>query len=140
MYKVDCVTAQKTDTITQAINDRIATLVGSGYRIMNVYPVTIGDSRYVSAIINYETAPASEAQYVTIDALNGMLTTYAQKSDIPKVPTKLSAFTDDVGYAKKTDIPAVPTIPTKVSQLANDSGYITRSTADGLYAPKTSGT
>ena len=140
MYKVDCVTAQKTDTMTQAINDRIATLVGSGYRIMNVYPVTIGDSRYVSAIINYETAPASEAQYVTIDALNGMLTTYAKKSDIPRMPTKLSELTNDVGYAKKTDIPTMPTVPTKVSQLTNDSGYITRSTADSLYALKSSET
>ena len=138
MYKVDCVTAQKTDTLTQAINDRITHWVGSGYRITNVYPVTIGDSRYVSAIINYETAPASEAQYVTIDALNGMLTTYAQKSDIPKVPTKLSAFTNDVGYAKKTDIPTTPTVPTKVSQLTNDAGYITRAAADGLYEPKSS--
>ena len=137
MYKVDCVTAQKTDTLAQAINDRITTLVGSGYKIMNVYPVTIGDSRYVAAIINYETSPASEAQYVTIDALNGMLTTYAKKSDIPTVPTKLSALANDVGYAKKTDIPAVPT---KVSQLTNDSGYITRSTADGLYVSKTEGT
>lgn len=140
MYKVDCVTAQKTDTMTQAINDRIATLVGSGYRIMNVYPVTIGDSRYVAAIINYETAPASEAQYVTIDALNGMLTTYAKKSDIPRMPTKLSELTNDVGYAKKTDIPTIPTVPTKVSQLTNDSGYITRSTADSLYALKSSET
>lgn len=140
MYKVDCVTAQKTDTMTQAINDRIATLVGSGYRVMNVYPVTIGDSRYVAAIINYETAPASEAQYVTIDALNGMLTTYAKKSDIPRMPTKLSELTNDVGYAKKTDIPTMPTVPTKVSQLTNDSGYITRSTADSLYALKSSET
>ena len=140
MYKVDCVTAQKTDTMTQAINDRIATLVGSGYRIMNVYPVTIGDSRYVAAIINYETAPAPEAQYVTIDALNGMLTTYAKKSDIPRTPTKLSELTNDVGYAKKTDIPTTPTVPTKVSQLTNDSGYITRSTADSLYALKSSET
>lgn len=139
MYKVDCVTAQKTDTLTQAINNRITTLVGSGYKILNVYPVTIGDSRYVSAIINYETAPASEAQYVTIDALNHMLTTYAKKSDIPTVPTKLSALANDVGYAKKTDIPTIPAVPTKVSQLTNDSGYITRSTADGLYVSKTGG-
>lgn len=137
MYKVDCVTAQKTDTLAQAINNRITTLVGFGYKIMNVYPVTIGDSRYVAAIINYETSPASEAQYVTINALNGMLTTYAKKSDIPTVPTKLSALANDVGYAKKTDIPAVPAVPTKVSQLTNDSGYITRSTADGLYVSKT---
>ena len=55
---------------------------------------------------------------MTIDTLNGMLTT----------------------YAKKTDIPTAPTVPTKVSQLTNDSGYITRSTADSLYALKSSGT
>lgn len=115
MFKVDCVTAQKPEAMTKAVNDTISTLTSSGYKILNVYPVTIGDSRYVSAIINYETEPTSEAQYVTIDALNGMLTTYAKKSDIPAVPTK-------------------------VSQLTNDSGYITRSTADGLYAPKTGGT
>ena len=118
MFKVDCVTAQKPEAMTKAVNDTISTLTSSGYKILNVYPVTIGDSRYVSAIINYETAPASEAQYVTIDALNGMLTT----------------------YAKKSDIPSVPAVPTNVSQLTNDSGYITRSTADGLYVSKTDGT
>ena len=101
MFKVDCVTAQKPEAMTKVVNDTISTLTSSGYKILNVYPVTIGDSRYVSAIINYETAPASEAQY---------------------------------------DIPEVPTVPTKVSQLTNDSGYITRSTADGLYVSKTDGT
>ena len=99
MFKVDCVTAQKPEAMTKAVNDTISTLTSSGYKILNVYPVTIGDSRYVSAIINYETAPTSETQYVT-----------------------------------------VPTVPTKVSQLTNDSGYITRSTADGLYVSKTDGT
>lgn len=138
MFKVECVAAQKPDTMTKAVNDTISTLTSSGYKILNVYPVTIGDSRYVSAIINYETAPASEAQYVTIDALNGMLTTYAKKSDVPRVPTKMSELTNDVGYAKKTDVPTMPTVPTKVSQLANDSGYITRAAADGLYEPKSS--
>lgn len=138
MFKVEYVTAQKPDTMTKAVNDTISTLTSFGYRILNVYPVTIGDSRYVSAIINYETAPVSEAQYVTIDALNGMLTTYAKKSDIPRVPTKLSELTNDIGYAKKTDIPTMPTVPTKVSQLTNDSGYITRATADRLYRPKSS--
>ena len=118
MFNVDCVTAQKPDTMAQAINDKISTLTNSGYKVLNVYPITIGDSRYVSAIINYDTAPTSDAQYVTTDTLDRTLAT----------------------YAKKSDIPTVPTVPTKVSQLTNDSGYITRSTADGLYAPKTGGT
>ena len=114
MFKVDCVTAQKPDTMAQAINDKISTLTSSGYKVLNVYPITIGDSRYVSAIINYDTVPASDTQYVTTDTLNNTLATYAKKSDIP-------------------------TVPTKVSQLTNDSGYITRSTADGLYVSKTDG-
>lgn len=82
------------------------------------------------------------------------LSSYAKKSDIPTVPTKTSELTNDSGfitgvdlsdyatttqlatkldataytptdlssYAKKTDIPSVPT---KTSQLTNDSGYIT---------------
>lgn len=114
MYKVDRVTSQKPDTMAQAINDKISTLTSSGYKVLNVYPITIGDSRYVSAIINYDTAPASDVQYVTTDTLNNTLATYAKKSDIP-------------------------TVPTKVSQLTNDSEYITRSAADGLYAPKAGG-
>lgn len=93
MFKVECVTAQKPDAMTKAVNDTISTLTSSGYKILNVYPITIGDSRYVSAIINYETAPASGTQKV----------------------------------------------PTKTSELINDSGYITRSTADGLYVSKASG-
>ncbi|MCQ2464674.1 MAG: right-handed parallel beta-helix repeat-containing protein [Oscillospiraceae bacterium] len=58
---------------------------------------------------------------------------YATKSEIPKIPTKVSDFQNDAGYltqhqdlseyAKKTDIPAVPT---KTSQLQNDSGFLTK--------------
>ena len=53
MFKVDCVTAQKPEAMMKAVNDTISTMTSSGYKILNVYPVTIGDSRYVSAIINY---------------------------------------------------------------------------------------
>ena len=86
MFKVDCVTAQKPDTMAQAINDKISALTSSGYKVLNVYPITIGDSRYVSAIINYDTSPTSDTQYVTIDTLNRTLAAYAKKSDIPTLP------------------------------------------------------
>ena len=43
---------------------------------------------------------------------------YAKKSDIPTVPTKTSQLTNDSGYITSSSI------PTKVSQLTNDSGYI----------------
>ena len=35
--------------------------------------------------------------------------TIAKKKDIKDIPKKLSAFTDDVGYALESDIPTVPT-------------------------------
>lgn len=40
------------------------------------------------------------------------------------IPTKTSQLSNDSGYVKATDI---PTVPTKTSQLQNDSGYITSS-------------
>ena len=115
-----------------------------------------------------------EAGYVKTDTLTTTLTSYAKKTDIPSVPTKLSELINDSGfittytetdpvwtsekvnyytkdeingknyltehqsladyvktealtttltsYAKKTDIPSVPT---KLSELINDSGFIT---------------
>ena len=123
---------------------------------------------------NYLTEHQSLADYVKAEALTTTLTSYAKKTDIPSVPTKLSELTNDSGYittytetdpvwnseksnyytkteinnknyltehqsladyvktealtttltsyAKKTDIPSVPT---KLSELTNDSGYIT---------------
>lgn len=44
----------------------------------------------------------------------------ANEEDIPTVPTDVSAFNNDAGYAKKTELPA------KTSDLTNDSGYITK--------------
>ena len=40
------------------------------------------------------------------------------------IPTKTSQLSNDSGYVKASDI---PTVPTKTSQLQNDSGYITSS-------------
>lgn len=61
---------------------------------------------------------------------------YAKKTEIPTVPTKTSDLQNDSGFITSAAIPAVPT---KVSQLQNDSGFIT-STAianklAGLSAP-----
>ena len=44
---------------------------------------------------------------------------------IPTVPTKTSELTNDSGYITADDIPTIPTVPTKVSELTNDAGYIT---------------
>ena len=43
---------------------------------------------------------------------------------LPTIPSKTSDLTNDSGYITSADIPA---IPTKTSQLTNDSGFITSS-------------
>ena len=45
----------------------------------------------------------------------------ATQSDIPTVPTNVSAFNNDAGYIT---ISAVPTVPTHLSAYVNDMGYI----------------
>lgn len=143
-----------TSGLQQKVNDQCKSLVQSGYEILNVFPITIGDSRYVAAMIVYETTPAKKEEYVTVTNLNDKLAAYATvtdmnqralKTDIPKVPTSISSFTNDSGYitvsalegyAKKTDIPTIPKVPTKVSELTNDKGYITKSEADSSYQAK----
>ena len=47
---------------------------------------------------NYLTEHQSLADYVKTEALTTALTTYAKKTDIPSVPTKLSELTNDSGY------------------------------------------
>ena len=46
------------------------------------------------------------------------------KADINQVPTKTSELTNDSGFITSSDIPS---IPTKTSELTNDSGFITSS-------------
>lgn len=65
----------------------------------------------------------------------------ADKSEIPTVPTKLSAFENDVGYLKEhqslDDYALKSQLPTKTSQLTNDSGFITELPSLEGYALKT---
>ena len=77
------------------------------------------------------------------------LSAYALKKDIPTIPTNVSAFTNDIGYALRNDLSVyalrteIPSlngyartsdlesyalkidVPTKTSELANDSRYLT---------------
>ena len=67
---------------------------------------------------------------------NNIQTTYATKKELPTVPSKVSAFTNDSGYAKSADLATVatsgkytdlldrPSIPSKTSELTNDSRYV----------------
>ncbi len=95
-----------------------------------------------------ETDPvwtAEKVNYYTKSEVNTSLESKADKTEIPTVPTNVSAFTNDAGYltehqsldnyytksevdtsleakANKTEI---PTVPTNVSAFTNDAGYLT---------------
>lgn len=67
---------------------------------------------------------------------NNIQTTYAKKTELPTIPTTISSFTNDAGYAKSSDLATVatsgkytdllerPAIPSKTSELTNDSRYV----------------
>lgn len=80
----------------------------------------------------YQINAGNSDEYVTASELETALSDkankkhshseYALKTAIPNVPTRTSDLVNDSGYITNTTL---PTIPTKVSELANDSGYIT---------------
>jgi len=87
--------------------------------------------------IPFSDGTVSNALRATGDAAgNNIQTTYATKKELPTVPSKVSAFTNDSGYAKAADLATVaksgsykdllnqPAIPSKTSQLTNDSRYV----------------
>ena len=107
-----------------------------------------------------ETDPvwtAEKGNYYTKTEVNSSLETKANKTEIPTVPTNVSAFTNDAGYltehqsldnyytksevdtsletkANKTEI---PTVPTNVSAFTNDAGYLTEHQSLDNYYTKT---
>lgn len=44
-----------------------------------------------------------------------------------EIPTKVSELTNDAGFVTAFDIPSVPSVPTKVSEFENDAKYVTES-------------
>lgn len=110
----------------------------------------LGNSQYEEYVEPTKTLPGSNrvrmkpvididgtAQWAKCDEDgNTIKGTYARKTEIPKVPTTISSFTNDAGYAKSSDLATVatsgkytdllerPAIPSKTSELANDSRYV----------------
>ena len=80
----------------------------------------------------YQINAGNSDEYVTASELETALSDkankkhshseYALKTAIPNVPTRTSDLINDSGFITSATL---PTVPTKVSQLANDSGYIT---------------
>lgn len=91
---------------------------------------------------------ADEAQQAVANVIDDYaLKTYVDdavedvRNEIPTVPTQISEFTNDAGYATTqyvddavADVGA--NIPTKLSQLTNDSGYLTEHQSLEDYATK----
>ena len=67
--------------------------------------------------------------YYTKTVIDTKLADKADKTEIPTIPTKVSAFENDKGYLTETQVLSEyalkSELPTKVSQLSNDKGYLT---------------
>ena len=107
-----------------------------------------------------ETDPiwtAEKGNYYTKSEVDTSLESKANKSEIPTVPTNVSAFTNDAGYLTehqsldnyytktevnssletKADKTEIPTVPTNVSAFTNDAGYLTEHQSLDNYYTKT---
>ena len=110
--------------------------------------------------IQEETDPvwtAEKGNYYTKSEVNTSLETKANKTEIPTVPTNVSAFTNDAGYLtehqslndyytksevdtsleSKANKSEIPTVPTNVSAFTNDAGYLTEHQSLDNYYTKT---
>ncbi len=87
--------------------------------------------------ISFCDGTVSNALRATADAAgNNIQSTYAKKTELPTIPSTISSFTNDSGYAKASDLATVatsgkytdlldrPSIPSKTSELTNDSRYV----------------
>lgn len=129
------------------------------WKIVNT-PGSDSGIRYIKLPVESNGTVYSNVQ-LQLPTTNGKL---ALVSQIPTVPTNISAFTNDAGYLTsytETDptvpswakastkptytasevgaLPDTTTIPTKTSDLTNDSGYITDVTLDGISFVKSGG-
>ena len=109
------------------------------------------NKQYVDTAI--ETAKPDLTSYYTQAQTDAAIQTAIGNIDIPTVPTNVSAFTNDAQYTNKTyvdnavasvDVSAQLTeyakkteLPTKVSQLENDAGYLTEHQSLTGYATET---
>lgn len=99
------------------------------------------DPIWLKEKIEYLKAADADKKYLTE---HQSLEDYAKKTDIPKIPTKVSELDNDKNYltehqsleeyAKKTELPKVPT---KISAFENDKNYLTEHQSLDDYAKKT---
>ncbi len=90
---------------------------------------------------NYLTEHQSLADYVRTEALTTTLTTYAKKTDIPTVPTKLSELTNDSGfittYTETDPVWTSEKVNYYTKDEINGKNYLTEHQSLADYATKT---
>jgi hypothetical protein len=78
-----------------------------------------------SADEDYVTAAEMEAELANKANKSHPHSEYMLKTQMPTIPTKTSQLVNDSGFITSANLPNVSNIPTKTSQLTNDSGFIT---------------
>lgn len=82
-----------------------------------------------------QTIKTGGAVGAEIAKINANFALCAEKTEIPDVPTKTSDLTNDSGFITSD---AIPTVPTKTSDLDNDSGFVTTSEMNTALGGKVS--
>ena len=116
---------EKNDEIADGMADEISARVSKSIK-------EYADTKAATAQTNAESKAASlaqAAQAAAVEYANGEL---AKKADSDDLPTKLSQLSDDVGYAKKTDIASTYKYKGEISSLA-ELGAITAPEVGDTY-------
>lgn len=136
LFDPACTSALKSPTVTDASNwHKLADLSEVNKLEERIAALETGSDETVTGITEEQLNAAiealrveiSEAGYLTVDDL----TDYAKKADIPTVPTKTSELTNDSGFITANDIPAVDAY-TKAETDALVADKVDSSTVDAL--------
>lgn len=127
---------EKLTEISVSITDETILRTGRGYILSATNKNGICYGVIIGAEPPTDEAPTKDSdKFLTSGATYNAIKNFASKTDIPTIPTNVSAFENDKGYltehqslaeyAKKAEI---PTVPTNVSAFTNDVGYLKEET------------
>ena len=157
----DVLFSAKIDEITingqSVTKDNVGEVFGALSNVSSGGGLTPEQEEKLNNALQEETDPiwnAEKGNYYTKTEVNTSLETKADKTEIPTVPTNVSAFTNDAGYLtehrwiidmnhltadieSKADKTEIPTVPTNVSAFTNDAGYLTEHQSLDNYYTKT---
>lgn len=100
--------------------------------LQNAGEIDLSQYAKLEDIVKKTSELTNDSGFITINDVAD----YAKKSDIPVVPTVVSAFENDKGYLTEHQsldgYAKTENIPTKVSQLENDNAYLVSSDLNGV--------